>query len=83
MNIDVLCNWLIEQNNDVILLCAGWKNKFNLEDTLFAGAVVNIIESNFHVDCDSALFAKLLYVSNIDDLEKNIDLNNIYYLDND
>jgi len=69
LNIDVLCNWLIEQNNDVILLCAGWKNKFNLEDTLFAGAVVNKIESNFHVYCDSALAAKLLYASNIDNLE--------------
>ena len=69
LNIDVLCNWLIEQNNDVILLCAGWKNQFNIEDTLFAGAVVNLIESNFHVDCDSALAAKLLYVSNINNLE--------------
>ncbi len=69
LNIDVLCNWLNEQNNDVILLCAGWKNKFNLEDTLFAGAVVNKIESNFHIECDSALASKLLYVSNIDNLE--------------
>ena len=69
LNFEVLCNWLIVQKNDVVLLCAGWKNKFNLEDTLFAGAVVNKIESNFHVDCDSALASKLLYVSNLDNLE--------------
>ena len=69
LNMDVLCNWLIEQNNDVILLCAGWKNKFNIEDTLFAGAVVNKLESNFNVDCDSALASKLLFANNINNLE--------------
>lgn len=69
LNIDVLCNWLTQQNNDVILLCAGWKNKFNIEDTLFAGAVIFKIESNFNVNCDSALAAKLLYLSNKDNLE--------------
>lgn len=69
LNIDVLCNWLIEQQHDVILLCAGWKNKFNLEDTLFAGAVVSKIEHSFQFDCDSALAAKLLYKNNEKDLE--------------
>ncbi|MFZ4798670.1 MAG: 2-phosphosulfolactate phosphatase [Bacteroidia bacterium] len=69
LNIDVLCKWLLEQTNDVILLCAGWKNKFNLEDTLFAGAVVNKIGSHFIIDCDSALAAKLLFENNIHQLE--------------
>lgn len=69
LNIDVLCNWLLEQTDDVILLCAGWKNKFNLEDTLFAGAVVNRIGAGFQIDCDSALAAKLLFENNINNLE--------------
>ncbi|MCF8428786.1 MAG: 2-phosphosulfolactate phosphatase [Bacteroidia bacterium] len=69
LNIDVICNWLLTNNNDVILLCAGWKNKFNLEDTLFAGAVVNKIGLEFDIDCDSALSAKLLFVNNINTLE--------------
>jgi 2-phosphosulfolactate phosphatase len=38
-NITSLCNWLHEQNSNVLLLCSGWKNRFNLEDSLFAGAV--------------------------------------------
>jgi 2-phosphosulfolactate phosphatase len=38
-NITALCNWLHEQNSNVLLLCSGWKNRFNLEDSLFAGAV--------------------------------------------
>lgn len=39
LNIDVLCQWLVKQNRNVLLLCSGWKNKFNLEDSLYAGAV--------------------------------------------
>lgn len=39
LNIDMLCNWLLKQNKNILLLCSGWKNKFNLEDALFAGAV--------------------------------------------
>jgi 2-phosphosulfolactate phosphatase len=38
-NITSLCNWLHVQNSNVLLLCSGWKNRFNLEDSLFAGAV--------------------------------------------
>lgn len=40
-NITALCDWLIAQNRDVLLLCSGWKNRFNLEDSLFAGAVTH------------------------------------------
>jgi len=40
-NISSLCDWLIAQNRNVLLLCSGWKNRFNLEDSLFAGAVTH------------------------------------------
>ncbi len=61
LNIDVLTQWLSQQPNDVILLCAGWKDKVNLEDTLFAGALVQRLQSQFNVSCDSALMASQLY----------------------
>lgn len=63
LNLDVLSNWLIGQNRNVILLCAGWKNKFNMEDTLFAGAVAEILikRGNFIADCDSTQAALRLY----------------------
>lgn len=48
LNIDALCNWLIAQDRNVILLCSGWKNKFNLEDALFAGAVTEQISLRCH-----------------------------------
>ena len=63
LNLEVVCEYLVAQKKDVILVCAGWKNKFNLEDTLFAGAVVDSLtsQSDFEIDCDSAIAAKHLY----------------------
>ena len=63
LNLDVLCEYLASQKKDVILVCAGWKNKFNLEDTVFAGAVVNKLttESDFEITCDSAIASNHLY----------------------
>ncbi len=63
LNLDVVIEYLREQKKDVILLCAGWKNKFNLEDTLFAGAVADalLLKDDFTTNCDSALAAGHLY----------------------
>jgi 2-phosphosulfolactate phosphatase len=68
LNLKALCNWLKVQEKDVLLLCAGWKDKFNLEDTLFAGAVVNELRKDFtHFD-DSCVAAEDLYLLAKDDL---------------
>src|ERR1041384_917881 len=51
LNIDALCNFLAEEKRNVLLLCSGWKNKFNLEDALFAGAVIEELSKkidNYH-----------------------------------
>ncbi len=63
LNLDVLCEYLSKQKKDVVLVCAGWKNKFNLEDTVFAGAVVQKLttEFDFETHCDSAIASKHLY----------------------
>ncbi len=64
LNLDVVCEFLVAQQKDVILVCAGWKNKFNLEDTLFAGAVVTKLiteNENFNTACDSAIASQHLY----------------------
>jgi 2-phosphosulfolactate phosphatase len=55
LNIGALTGWLIKQNKNVLLQCAGWKNKFNIEDTVCAGAIAKILlQSNaFTTICDS------------------------------
>jgi 2-phosphosulfolactate phosphatase len=64
LNIDVLCRWLIEEKRNVLLLCSGWKNKFNLEDALFAGAVTELMaqmsEGTYKLG-DGCLALKYLY----------------------
>ncbi len=60
-NVSAVCDYLIKQNKNVILACAGWKDKFNLEDTLFAGAVISRVKENFTIHCDSSLTAAVLY----------------------
>ncbi len=61
LNLDALAAYLLLQKKNVILGCASWKDRFNLEDTLFAGAVVSRIQHAFEVNCDSARAAKHLY----------------------
>ncbi len=55
LNISALSQWLVSQKRNVILFCAGWKDKFNLEDTICAGAIAEkLLESdNFSTICDS------------------------------
>jgi 2-phosphosulfolactate phosphatase len=55
INLGALAQWILQQNRDVVIFCAGWKGKFNLEDSLFAGALSKILleSSVFESDCDS------------------------------
>lgn len=56
INITALTSWLGYQSKNVVILCSGWKNKFCLEDALFAGALTEkLLESpEFMTHCDSA-----------------------------
>lgn len=60
-NLSAVCDYLLDSKRNVILGCAGWKNRFNLEDTLFAGAVINKIKKQFSIHCDSSLMAETMY----------------------
>lgn len=61
LNLTALCNWLKTQDENILLVCAGWKNNFNLEDTLFAGSVIEQLKSlEFKLD-DAAIAANDLF----------------------
>lgn len=60
-NLGAVCEYLIRAKKNVVLGCAGWKDRFNLEDTLFAGAVIDQVQEHFTIHCDSSLTAQLLY----------------------
>jgi 2-phosphosulfolactate phosphatase len=61
-NLSAVCDFLISEKKNVLLGCAGWKDRFNLEDALFAGAVINKVKEHFTIHCDSSLMAETMYV---------------------
>jgi len=63
-NLSAVCDYLIREEKHVVMGCAGWKDRFNLEDTLFAGAVISRIKKHFTVHCDSSLMAETMYEKN-------------------
>ncbi|MCS6992138.1 MAG: 2-phosphosulfolactate phosphatase [Chitinophagales bacterium] len=63
INFSALTRWLISEGRDTLLLCSGWRNKFNLEDTIFAGAVIHHTKEYFLVDSDAAFAAEKLYLN--------------------
>lgn len=67
-NLSAVCDYLAVEKKNVILGCAGWKDRFNLEDTLFAGAVISALKNEFTIHCDSSLMAETMYESYKDKL---------------
>jgi len=58
---------------DILLVCAGWKGKVNMEDTLFAGAIIHGLKQLFTYDSDAPLMALQLYRQAKDDLKSAIE----------
>lgn len=56
VNLAALAEWLIKEGKNVVIFCAAWKNLFNLEDSVFAGALAEklISSGTFGTQCDSA-----------------------------
>ena len=67
-NISSVCDFLIKSKSNIMLACAAWKNRINIEDTLFAGAVVNRIKQHFDINCDATRIAESLYLQANGDL---------------
>ena len=63
LNLDTVADYLAKQSNDCLLFCAGWKGGFSMEDTLFAGALVEMLNETYEVEDDAALAAMWLYQS--------------------
>ncbi len=61
LNLDAVCQYLLKRGQKVLLACAAWKDRVNMEDTLFAGAVTETLREHFSILCDSARIAETLY----------------------
>lgn len=59
LNLASTINYIKASERDVLVLCAGWKGKFNIEDALYAGALSNALGISH--DCDATLAMESLY----------------------
>lgn len=62
-NLTAVCNHLMSAGKNVLLACSAWKDRVNMEDTVFAGAVVSKLRQHFSIRCDASLAAETLYQS--------------------
>ncbi|MBL7727275.1 MAG: 2-phosphosulfolactate phosphatase [Dinghuibacter sp.] len=69
-NLETVCDYLYGCGQNVILGCAAWKDRVNLEDTLFAGAVIAQVKKRFSINCDTSQIAETLYEKAKKDLFK-------------
>lgn len=60
-NLSAVCKYLVAKKQPVILGCAAWKDRINIEDTLFAGAVIDRVKTHFDINCDSSQMAEHMY----------------------
>ncbi len=68
LNLSATADFLRHQNESVLILCAGWKGKFNIEDTLYAGALAGLLQDDFAYEDDATLAAASLYEQASSDL---------------
>jgi 2-phosphosulfolactate phosphatase len=59
VNLQATADYLLSLPNDVVIHCAGWKGKFNLEDSLYAGALISRMGIN--TDCDAGIAMSTLF----------------------
>jgi Phosphosulfolactate phosphohydrolase and related enzymes len=67
-NLSSVCDYLVAQKQHVVLGCAAWKDRVNMEDMLFAGAVIHRVRSHFQINCDSSHIAETMYMKAKKDL---------------
>ncbi len=67
-NLTAVCEYIVQQNKPVLLACAAWKDRVNIEDSLFAGAVIHQIKNHFSVDCDASAISELMFTQAQTDL---------------
>jgi 2-phosphosulfolactate phosphatase len=57
LNLAAVADFARRQQGDVLVVCAGWKGMFCLEDTVFGGALAERLATNFDVSSSDATLA--------------------------
>jgi len=63
LNLTAVAHYIQQADKDVVVVCSAWKGKVNMEDSLFAGALVEKLKTSHLPECDAPLMMQKLYVS--------------------
>jgi 2-phosphosulfolactate phosphatase len=61
LNLAAVAEHIRQGSDDVLVVCAGWKGRFNLEDTLFAGALIEALNGHIDLECDAPQASLQIY----------------------
>lgn len=61
LNLKAVADYARRQDHDVVVVCAGWRDMVNAEDTLFAGALAEELKEEFTTANDATKLARTLY----------------------
>lgn len=68
LNLNAMAGYIQSHPADVVIHCAGWKGTVNIEDTLYAGALIASLARSHEVSGDSAILARQLFMANRTDI---------------
>lgn len=79
-NLNAIAERCIEIGGRIVVLCAGWENKVNIEDTLFGGALAELLMSSNSLEfgSDAVQIALELWRSAKEDLHEYIKTSDHY-----
>ncbi len=75
INLQAVADYCVRHKRDVIVLCSGWQDKVNIEDTLFGGALTDVLLNKglYETGSDAAVIARDMWTSNKEDLLAYLD----------
>lgn len=75
INLQAVADYCLAHERDVVVLCSGWQDKVNTEDTLFGGALVDTLAQTGKYDpaTDAATIARDMWTNNKENLIAYLD----------
>jgi 2-phosphosulfolactate phosphatase len=80
VNLEAVAGFLNRDQKDVVILCAGWKDEFSLEDAIFAGAMADLLVNayGFLPESDATIASMSLYEQSTTNIMKTVSRSSHY-----
>lgn len=75
VNLQAVADYCLSHQRDVVVLCSGWQDKVNIEDTLLGGALADLLigSGQYEAGSDAAVIARNMWLNNRENLAAYLD----------